>query len=69
MRERSRELQKRGLWYHVVLFIGATMLLVAVNLILTPALLWVVPVTILWVFLLVWHGLQVFGKGWGQNRN
>ncbi len=63
IRERSRELQKRGLWYHVVLFIGGTMLLVSVNLILTPALFWVIPIVILWAFFLMWHAWQVFGDG------
>ncbi len=65
MRERSREMQKRGLWYHVVLFIGGTMLLVSVNLLLTPGLLWVVPLVILWAFFLMWHAWQVFGNGQG----
>ena len=65
MRERSRELQERGLWYHVVLFAGITMLLVSINLILTPALLWSVPLAILWAFFLMWHAWQVFGNGQG----
>ena len=63
IRERSRELQKRGLWYHVVLFIGGTMLLVSANLIITPALFWVIPIVILWAFFLMWHAWQVFGDG------
>lgn len=61
--ERSRELEKRGLWYHVVLFIGVSMVFIAVNLLFTPTLLWVVPVTILWAFFLMWHAWQVFGDG------
>jgi len=41
------------------------MLLVSANLILTPALLWVVPLVILWAFFLMWHAWQVFGNGQG----
>jgi hypothetical protein len=63
MRERSRELQERGLWYHVILFIGGTMLLVSANLILTPAFFWVIPIVILWAFFLMWHAWQIFGNG------
>lgn len=50
----------RGLIYHIVLFTGVLLILLAVNLRITPDYLWVQWIALLWGILLVWNGWKVY---------
>lgn len=50
----------RGLVYHVVLYLGVVLILLAVNLRIAPDSLWVLWIALLWGILLIWNAWQVF---------
>jgi hypothetical protein len=58
----------RGLMYHGVLYLGVMLVLLAVNLRMTPDTLWVQWIALLWGLLLIWNAWQVFSpRGKGQR--
>ena len=52
----------RGLIYHAVLFFGVMLVLLALNLRITPENLWVQWIALLWGLLLFWNAWQVFSS-------
>ncbi|WAI02504.1 2TM domain-containing protein [Methanogenium organophilum] len=58
----------RGLVYHAVLYLGVVLVLLAVNLRITPDILWVQWIALLWGILLVWNGWKVFWPGDRHQR-
>jgi len=56
----------RGLVYHAVLYLGVMLILLAVNLRMTPDCLWVQWIALLWGILLVLNAWKVYST---RNRN